>query len=175
MDSILKIFDVHSFPVRVPREFFIRSLSDSDTVLITLRLSDHAGEIVGYAKGSPLERYKLRRGTRDSNQGRGNSIYLEGMGVQPGFWGSTGGHLLRLAFLAEAAKRGFKFVTGYASRSVILQRKKRGENITIIQRYDPDRLDYYRVDLQVSLYQAVLLESSNPYVGQASPMTVESK
>ncbi len=163
-DSVLRIFEEHSFPVRIPKDFFVRSLSESDTILISLRLDHRDGEIVGYAKGSPLERYKLRRGTSDPNQGRSNSVYLEGIGVRKGYWGSTGGHLLRLAFLGEAAKRGYKFVTGYAHRDVILQRKKRGESISIIQKYDPDRLDYYRVDLQVSRYQAVLLESGNPYV-----------
>jgi hypothetical protein len=25
--------------------------------------------------------------------------------------------------------------------------KKKGENIEIVQKYDPDKLDYYRVDL----------------------------
>ncbi|MGH9991792.1 MAG: hypothetical protein ACREAZ_04010 [Nitrososphaera sp.] len=162
-DKVLKIFEEQPFPVRVPKGVFLRSLLDSDSILITLRLNHREGEIVGFAKGSPLEKSELRRGTRDPNQKRSNSVYLEGICVRTGYRGSTGGHLLRLAFLAEAAKRGYEFVTGYAARNVILRRMNRGEKIAIVQKYDPDRLDYYRLDLQVSLYQTVLLESS-PYM-----------
>jgi hypothetical protein len=116
--------------------------------------------------GYPLEKSKLRRGTADENFGRNNTAYLEGIGVLRGFWGSSGGHLLRLKFMAEASRRGYRFITGYAHRNVIIQRIKKGEKIDIIQRYDPDMLDYYRADLSDSMYQTILEDSNSIYVGQ---------
>jgi len=163
-DSVLKIYEEQSFPVKITKEAFIRSLSDKETILITLRLGHAGGEIVGYAKGSALEKCELRRGTKDPELGSGNTAYLEGIGVRRGYWGSNGGHLLRLAYFGEAAKRGYKFVTGYAHRDVILQRKKKGEKIGIIQEYNPDRLDYYRAELEDILYQAVLPDSNILYL-----------
>ena len=55
--------------------------------------------------------------------------------------------MLRMHFLKEAKRRGYNFVTSYVHRDVILSRISKGENIEIIQKYDPDKLDYYRVDL----------------------------
>jgi hypothetical protein len=88
------------------------------------------------------------------------------MGVMRGFWGASGGHLLRLRFLGEASRRGYRFVTGYAHRDVIMQRVKKGEKIDIVQRYDPDMLDYYRADLSDGSYQTILEDSESIYVGQ---------
>jgi Acetyltransferase (GNAT) family len=132
-------------PIRLSEEKFMRSLSDSNTILITLRIED--GNIVGYVKGGPLENYKLRSGTRDENWGKKNTAYMEWISIKPGYWGETGGHLLRLHFLQEARRRGYRFVTSYVHRNVIIGRINRGERIMIVQKYDPDRLDYYRTDL----------------------------
>ncbi|MGN6629469.1 MAG: hypothetical protein ACTHKJ_06275, partial [Candidatus Nitrosocosmicus sp.] len=62
-------------------------------------------------------------------------------------WGSGGGHLLRMSFLQEAKKRGYNFVTGYLPRKVIADKINKGESIHIVKKYDPDKLDYYRIDL----------------------------
>jgi hypothetical protein len=132
-------------PIHLSEEKFMRSLSDSNTILITLRIED--GKIVGYVKGGPLENYKLRSGTRDENWGKKNTAYMEWISIKPGYWGETGGHLLRLHFLQEARRRGYRFVTSYVHRNVIIDRINRGERILIVQKYDPDRLDYYRADL----------------------------
>ena len=132
-------------PIHLSEEKFMRSLSDSNTILITLRIED--GKIVGYVKGGPLENYKLRSGTRDENWGKKNTAYMEWISIKPGYWGETGGHLLRLHFLREARRRGYRFVTSYVHRNVIIGRINRGERIIIVQKYDPDRLDYYRADL----------------------------
>jgi hypothetical protein len=35
---------------------------------------------------------------------------------------------------------------------VILSRKNRGESIELVQKYDPDKLDYYRIDLEKMMY-----------------------
>ena len=103
--------------------------------------------IVGYVKGGPLEKYGLRRGTLDENFGKKNTAYMEWICIKPGYWGSAGGHLLRMNFLMEAKERGYSFLTGYVHRNVISTRKSKGEIIQIVQKYDPDKLDYYRIDL----------------------------
>ena len=50
-----------------------------DTFLVTLRIFREDGDIqiIGYAKGYPLEKSKLRRGTADENFGKNNTAYLE--------------------------------------------------------------------------------------------------
>src|SRR5690606_17391645 len=124
-----------------------------------LRIESSKGKIVGYAKGGPLEQYLLRPGTVDPYFGLMNTAYLEGVSVTEGFWGGMGGHFLRIKFLNEAINDGYSFVTGYAHRDVILQRKKKLELIEIVQRHDPDKLDYYRIDLNNSLYQEIVTDT----------------
>ncbi len=104
--------------------------------------------IIGFVKGGPLEKYNLRRGTFDKNYGKKNTVYMEGICIKPGYWGSNGGHLIRMNFLQEAKKRGYNFVTSYVHRNVIMKSMNKGEIIEIVQKYDPDKLDYYRIDLR---------------------------
>lgn len=146
-ESVLNLYRELPVPRRIEEEKFRKSLLDKNTILITLRINNEFGRIVGYAKGGPLENYHLRRGTNDQNMGRKNTAYLESISIKPGYWGGTGGHLLRLQFLSEARKRSFKYVTAYVHRNVIMHRINNGESIEIVQKYDPDRLDYYRQDL----------------------------
>jgi hypothetical protein len=153
--SILNIYRELPSPIPINEKKFIRSLSDSSTIVITLRVKDEDGKIVGYVKGGPLENYKLRSGTKDENWGKKNTAHMEWISIKPGYWGETGGHLLRLHFLKEAKRRGYTFVTSYVHRNVIMSRINRGERIMIVQKYDPDKLDYYRSDLR-SLSHAVL-------------------
>ena len=47
-------------PLRFNEEHFIDSLNDPKTILTTLRLNDENGDIIGFAKGGPLENYILR-------------------------------------------------------------------------------------------------------------------
>jgi hypothetical protein len=149
VEAIREIRSEMPAPIQTNEEKFVQSLPDKKTVLITLRNKNknNSGEIVGFVKGGPLENYKLRRGTYDSNFGKNNTMFMEWINVKHGYWGEKGGHMLRLHFLKEAKRRGYTFVTGYVHRDVILSRIKKGENIEIIQKYDPDKLDYYRVDL----------------------------
>lgn len=176
-DSILNIYQELRVPLQLDKNQFVRSLRDPDTILITLRIKegpstiikrdntinrsngDYAriganslfgsvdDKIVGYVKGGPLEDYTLRRGTRDENFGDHNTAYMEWICIKPGYWGEAGGHELRTNFLREAKIKGFEFATGYVHRSVILNRINRGEPIQMVQKYDPDKLDYYRVEL----------------------------
>ena len=145
--------------IQIHEDDFRKTLIDDLAVLVTLRIDTHVGKIIGYAKGGPLEQYQLRPGTIDLNYGLKNTAYLEGMSVTEGFWGGTAGHFLRIKFLNEAMNSGYKFVTGYAHRDVILQRKKKMEMIEIVHKYDPDKLDYYRLDLNNSLYQKIITDT----------------
>lgn len=176
-DSILNIYQELRVPLQLEKAEFVRSLQDPDTILITLNIKEGSGtsirgtntinrkngsyasnganrafglvgdKIVGYVKGGPLEDYTLRRGTHDENLGGHNTAYMEWICIKPGYWGEAGGHELRTNFLREAKIIGFEFVTGYVHRSVIVNRINRGEPIKIVQKYDPDKLDYYRVEL----------------------------
>jgi hypothetical protein len=148
-EAILKIY--RELPLPVPpinQKKFKKSLSNIRTILIVLRVEDNNGEIVGYVKGGPLEAYELRRGTYDCNLGKRNTAFMEWIGIKSGYWGEAGGHILRSEFLKEARNRGYGFVTSYVHRIVIMSRKDRGETIEIVQKYDPDRLDYYRINLK---------------------------
>jgi len=145
--SVLDMYRELPIPLRIDAENFRKSFSYRDMILVTLRIDDAQGNVLGYAKGGSLENYKLRRGTNDENKSKKNSVYLEPIGIKSTYWGGAGGHHLRLRFLNEAKLRGYSFVTGYAHRNVIMQRINRGESIEIVQKYDPDKLDYYRYHL----------------------------
>ncbi len=150
------LFKLHSTlppPRRVEEKIFQKSFERSDTLLVTLRLNDERSAVVGYAKGGPLEHYKLRKGTHDENKGKRNTIYLEPMSIELGYWGVGGGHLLRQKFLSEAKKRGYQFLTSYVHRNEIEHRIAMGEPTEIVRKYDPDKLDYYRLRL-VDLHDA---------------------
>jgi len=147
MRSIQHIYKESHAPMRTTPKRFRKSLAEADTILVTLRIDTKNGELVGYAKGGYLEKYKLRRGTHDENFGQRNTAYIESICVKPDFWGETGGGRLRMAFHAEAKRRGCKFVTGYVHREVAIRRINGGENVDIIQKYNPDKLDYYRAHL----------------------------
>ncbi|MGA9152345.1 MAG: GNAT family N-acetyltransferase [Candidatus Nitrosopolaris sp.] len=148
MESVLNIHKESPAPMTTTVKKFKKSLTDRDAILVTLRLINKDGEIVGYANGGRLENYTLRRGTHDENLGRRNTAYIESICVKPDYWGETGGgRLLRLEFHKEAKHRGCKFVTGYVHREVAIRRINRGESVEIVQKYNPDKLDYYRADV----------------------------
>ena len=148
IESVLDIRKESPAPMITSIKKFKKSLTDHDTILITLRLIDKDGEIVGYANGGRLEDYTLRRGTYDGNLGKRNTAYIESICVKLGYSGEAGGgRLLRLEFHKEAKRRGYRFVTGYVHREVVARRIKRGESVEIVQKYNPDKLDYYRADV----------------------------
>ncbi|VFJ12677.1 hypothetical protein [Candidatus Nitrosocosmicus franklandus] len=159
LDALMDIRKTVPTLIHVDEKDFTNSLLNDRTLLVTLRIESSKGKIVGYAKGGPLEQYLLRPGTVDPYFGLMNTAYLEGVSVTEGFWGGMGGHFLRIKFLNEAINDGYSFVTGYAHRDVILQRKKKLELIEIVQRHDPDKLDYYRIDLNNSLYQEIVTDT----------------
>ena len=166
-DNIMKIRYEYCSPANFDDKDFRKSLRDSRTILITLRINDNVGEIVGYVKGGPLEKHKpkggrngeslgklnaihmesLRRGTLDENFGKRNSVFMEWIAIKSGYLGEKGGHMLRSEFLKEARRRGYKYVTSYYQRNLIKHRKNKGEPIEIVQQYDAAMIDYYRIDL----------------------------
>jgi hypothetical protein len=159
MKILLDINSRVSTLMRQSEDYFRRTIADESSILVTLRVNNNAGDIIGYAKGGPLENYELRPGTVDVNKGSMNTVYLEGISVLEGYWGGSGGHYLRIKFLGEAIKNQYSYVTGYAHRDVINQRKKKSEIIKIVQKYDPDKLDYYRIDLNNSPYQNMVTDA----------------
>lgn len=172
IETIVNIFKELHVPVDINDETrFRKSVRWSDTILVTLRVKEADkldDEIVGYAKGAALENYHLRHGTHDENFGKRNTAYMEWIGIKTGFWGENGGHILRMEFLREAKRRGYSYVSSYVHRDVIQHRINRGENIEYIQKYDPDKLDYYRADLSSHIY----LETSS-FSTQAMMKSIE--
>ena len=148
VNSIIDIRNDLNGPLLVNnKQDFAKSLSHPDTILVTLRVKEKDTMVIGFAKGGPLEQYQLRRGTNDANHGKKNTVFLESMYIRSGYWGEKGGHLLRLHFLTRSKELGYEYVTGYVHRDVLLRRSDKGEPIQLIQKYDPDKLDYYRIDL----------------------------
>ena len=148
LNEILCLYKELNNPIEINNEKkFARSTKHSKTILVTLRLNEINGTVIGFAKGGPLEYYKLRRGTVDENFGQKNTIFLERINIKTGYWGESGGHNLRMKFLSEAKRNGYKYVTGYVHRDVLIRRLNNDEPIKIIQKYDPDKLDYYRLSL----------------------------
>jgi hypothetical protein len=175
-ETIVKIYRELLLPIGIKDEQrFKKSLNNRDTILISLRAKDHdmREQIVGYVKGGQLENYQLRRGTRDENFGKRNTAYMEWISIKPGFWGETGGHIIRIEFLKEAKRRGYLYVSSYVHRNVIQHRLNRGENIKVVQRYDPDKLDYYRVDL-ASIDDSVSYRRQAPLVSSKPAQTIKS-
>ena len=149
LNEVIDLYQELNSPIEINNEKkFARSIKHSKTILVSLRLNEINGRVIGFAKGGPLEYYKLRRGTMEENFGQNNTIFLERINIKTGYWGESGGHNLRMKFLTEAKKDGYKFVTGYVHRDVLIRRINNGEPIRIIQKYDPDKLDYYRLYLE---------------------------
>lgn len=204
-NCVLNIYNKLPIPLKRGEQHFLSSLSNPNTILITLRIKkgrkyhhnqndyddNNKGNgneevntiniaeenniayendaIVGYVKGGPIEKQNLRRGTFDENYGKKNTAYMEWICIKPGYWGSTGGHLLRMNFLIEAKKRGYSYITGYVHRNVITKRRSKGEIIQIVQKYDPDKLDYYRIDLSEISVNDIAEEESDEFAMAVYP------
>ena len=89
-DALYDIFLELPRPLQFEKEKFKESLEDPQTILNTLRLNGKDGEIVGFSKGGPLEKYKLREEIRDENYGLGNTIFLEPLALEDGVLGTQG-------------------------------------------------------------------------------------
>jgi len=144
--TLYEIFLELPTPLQFEKENFEQSVTDSQIIINTLRLNDRNGEIVGFAKGGPLEKYKLREEIRDENYGVSNTIFLEPIALRMGYWGLKGGSEMRHMFIMQSHSMKYKFLTSFALRDVIRARinKERAEFVTL---FDPERWDYYRIKI----------------------------
>ena len=146
-DILLSIYRELPKPLQFSRDDFINSLSDSDTILNTLRVGNKDGPIVGFAKGGPLEKYKFELDFEDENHGKNNTIFLEPVAIKNGYWGFHGGREIRQLFMMQVQSQGYKFMTSFSMRDVIEERKKKEKNVVFVKKFDPERWDYFRVVL----------------------------
>lgn len=133
-------------PLQFEKDYFEESIKNPEIILNTLRLNDCSGEIIGFAKGGPLELYKLRPEIKDENYGLYNTVFLEPLALKMGYWGLRGGSEMRHMFIMQAHSKKFKYLTSFALRDVIRSRvdKEGAEFVTL---FDPERWDYYRIKL----------------------------
>ncbi|MGI0056007.1 MAG: HD domain-containing protein [Nitrosarchaeum sp.] len=144
--SLYSIFLELPKPLQFAKDNFEESVRDQNIILNTLRLNDCKGEIVGFAKGGPLENYRLRPEIRDENYGLNNTIFLEPLALKMGYWGIKGGSEMRHMFIMQAHAKKYKYLTSFALRDVIKSRVDK-EDAEFVTKFDPERWDYYRVKI----------------------------
>ena len=144
--SLYSIFLELPKPLQFGNDEFEKSVKDPNIILNTLRINDCKGEIVGFAKGGPLENYQLRPEIRDENYGLNNTVFLEPLALKMGYWGLKGGSEMRHLFILQTHSKKFKHLTSFALRDVIRARVDR-ENAEFVTLFDPERWDYYRIKI----------------------------
>ena len=144
--ALYEIFMELPRPLQFEKEKFETSVKDPQVIINTLRLNDKNGEIVGFSKGGPLENYKLREEIRDENYGLGNTIFLEPLALKMGYWGLKGGSEMRHMFIMQSHSMKFKYLTSFALRDVIRARIDK-EQAEFVTQFDPERWDYYRINV----------------------------
>ena len=146
INTLYEIFLELPTPLQFEKENFERSIKDPQIIINTLRLNHKNGEIVGFSKGGPLEKYKLREEIRDENYGLGNTVFLEPLALKMGYWGLRGGSEMRHMFIMQSHAMKYKYMTSFALRDVISGRieKEQAEFVTL---FDPERWDYYRIKI----------------------------
>jgi hypothetical protein len=145
--TLLEIYSELPTPLQVDREHFENTMKDPKTILNTLRLGDSDGPIIGFAKGGPLENYQLRPEISDENYGRNNTVFLEPIALKMGYWGLQGGSEMRHLFTMQAHSMNYTFLTSFALRDVIQRRIEGKEKAEFVAKFDPERWDYYRIEL----------------------------
>jgi hypothetical protein len=145
--SLFSVYNELPRPLQFASEGFSESIKDSNIILNTLRLGDSNGEIIGFAKGGPLEGYQIRPEIKDENYGLYNTIFLEPISLKMGYWGLKGGSELRHLFTLQAHAKKFKYLTSFALRDVVQKRVDGRENAEFVAKFDPERWDYYRIEL----------------------------
>ena len=144
--SLYDIFLELPRPLQFEKNNFEKSIKDPQIIINTLRLNDKNGEVVGFSKGGPLEKYKLREEIRDENYGLGNTIFLEPLALKMGYWGLKGGSEMRHMFIMQAHSMKYKYLTSFALRDVIQARIGK-EQAEFVMLFDPERWDYYRIKI----------------------------
>ena len=144
--SLYSIFLELPTPLQFNKDAFEESVKDPNIILNTLRVNDCKGEIVGFAKGGPLESYRLRPEIRDENYGLTNTVFLEPLALKMGYWGLKGGSEMRHLFIMQAHSKKYKYLTSFALRDVIRARVTK-EDAEFVTLFDPERWDYYRIKI----------------------------
>ena len=147
VESLLEIYKELPKPLQFTRKDFVESIHDKDTILNTLRIQNSHGEIIGFAKGGPLEQYNFQLKTNDENHGKNNTAFLEPLALKNGYWGFHGGREIRQLFLMQVQSQGYQYMTSFAMRDVIEYRIKNEPGIEFVEKFDPERWDYYRITL----------------------------
>jgi len=144
--TLYEIFMELPTPLQFEKENFEESIKDPQIIINTLRLNNKNGEIVGFSKGGPLEKYRLREEIRDENYGIGNTVFLEPLALKMGYWGLKGGSEMRHMFIMQCHSMKYMYMTSFALRDVIRARidKEQAEFVTL---FDPERWDYYRIKI----------------------------
>ena len=146
IQTLFDIFLELPKPLQFGKENFKESIIEPETIINTLRLNNSNGEIVGFSKGGPLEKYQLREEIRDENYGLKNTIFLEPLALKMGYWGLRGGSEMRHMFIMQAHSMKYKYMTSFALRDVIKARIDK-EQAEFVALFDPERWDYYRIKL----------------------------
>jgi hypothetical protein len=144
---LVEIYNELPMPLQFDREHFERTMKDPKTILNTLRLGGSDGPIIGFAKGGPIENYILRPEIIDENYGKNNTVFLEPIALKMGYWGLRGGSEMRHLFTMQAHSMNYKYLTSFALRDVIQKRVDGHEKAEFVTKFDPERWDYYRIDL----------------------------
>ncbi len=144
---LFSIYEELPKPLQFARGGFEESVMDPNVILNTLRLGDRNGEVIGFAKGGPLESYQLRPEIQDENYGMYNTVFLEPISLKMGYWGLKGGSEMRHLFAMQSHAKKFKFLTSFALRDVISKRVNSAEKAEFVFKFDPERWDYYRISI----------------------------
>jgi len=147
IESLRAIYEELPRPLQFIRDRCEESIRDPDYILNTCRLDSSRGEIVGFAKGGPLEMYDLREEISDENRGMSNTVFLEPLALKMGYWGMGGGSQMRHMFVMQACSMKFKYLTSFALRDVIRKRMEGKEDVEFVNLFDPERWDYYRISI----------------------------
>ena len=145
--GLFEIYNELPIPLQINRENFIKTVEDAKTILNTLRVGSSDGPIIGYSKGGPLENYVLRSEIIDGNYGKHNTVFLEPIALKMGYWGLRGGSEMRHLFTMQAHSMNYKYLTSFALRDVIQKRIDAQEKAEFVTKFDPERWDYYRIEL----------------------------
>jgi hypothetical protein len=145
--TLVEVYNELPMPLQFDREHFERTMKDTKTILNTLRLGGSDGPIIGFAKGGPIENYILRPEIIDENYGKSNTVFLEPIALKMGYWGLRGGSEMRHLFTMQAHSMNYKYLTSFALRDVIQKRVDGHEKAEFVTKFDPERWDYYRIDL----------------------------
>ncbi|HJM25433.1 MAG TPA: hypothetical protein QF686_02760, partial [Nitrosopumilus sp.] len=66
--------------------------------------------------------------------------------VKMGYWGLRGGSEMRHMFIMQSHSMKYKYMTSFALREVI-QARVNNENAEFVEQFDPERWDYYRIEI----------------------------